>query len=333
MRSANSPSRLVRPAVAAGSHPIETTHYVICTPPILLLHDVVRQLIENRVPGAVIHSKPRKGKTRAIKYLIKQLPQTFGIQIPILYALCKEYRIPSEGRFLGDLLHSLGHSMWESGKASAKQHRLVEHLASKVDQSNQDRLILFLDEAQKLHEDHYNWLIDIYNELDQRDIALTVLLVGQDELMQQLTAFEQAHKTQILGRFMVHRFEFRGLTSREDIKRCLEAYDEIDFPSESGWSYTSYFFPAAFQHGFRINSCAQDLWQAFKETKENYCLPGPLDVGMQYFCRTVEYIMKDNTTFGVQPTLSRKMWKEAIEMSGFVAADRYSQNQEHDEPD
>lgn len=318
---------IVRPPVTPGSHPIETTRYTIPTPPIATVQKEVKTWIENRVPGAIIYSKPRTGKTRMIMFLSRQLPVAFGTTLPIAYILCKEYKVASEGVFFGDLLESLGHALWSSGKASAKRHRLIQYLRQKVEQTNQDRLILFLDEAQKLHEPQYDWLIDIYNELDRCNIAVTMLLVGQeDELLAQRNAFHATRKTQILGRFMIHECRLRGLTSQQDIESCLAAYEGIEFPSESGWSLASYFFPSAYQHAFKLSGSAADLWQAFKATKEAYCLPGPLEVGMQYFCRSVEQVMKNNATLDdVQPTLSLRMWKEAVENSGFVAADRYSQ--------
>lgn len=325
------PTQPVRPNVAPGSHPIETARYVIPTPPIEEFLKTVRGWIENRVTGGAIYGNPRYGKTRAIRFLCKLLPETFGPELQIMNMLCREYRIASEGTFFEDLLRAAGHSMWASGKPSAKRHRLTEYLVQKVQQSNQNRLLLFLDEAQKLSEPQYNWLIDVYNELDQREVALTILLVGQHQLLHQCTAFQEAQMTQILGRFMVHQFQFRGLTNLKDIKSCLAAYDELEFPPESGWSFTSYFFPTAYQMGFRLKDSASDLWQAFKKTKEDFCLPGTLEIPMQYFCRTVESVLKNQSTYEVTPALSLNVWKDSVTSSGYVAADRYSEENKDDQ--
>src|ERR1051326_3914776 len=194
------PSQLIRPSVAPGSHPVETTQYVIPTPPIQSLNLTVTHWINNRVPGAVIYNRPRTGKTRAIRFLNQLLPETFGPHLQIINILCREYRIASEGTFFEDLLRASGHTMWSSGKTSAKRHRLNQYLSERVQRSNQNRLVFFLDEAQKLHEPQYNWLIDLYNELDQRDVAPIILLVGQDDLLNQCNTFQQTQKTQILDR-------------------------------------------------------------------------------------------------------------------------------------
>lgn len=171
-----SPPTNIRPNVPFGSHPIDTTRYLLPTPSIDKLYKAVLQWIENRVPGGIIYGKPRFGKTRAIQYLTRLLTHKFGANLPIMILLCRDYRIPSETTFFEDLLRTAGHTLYRSGKAAAKRDRLIEYLTEKVEFSSQNRLILFIDEAQKLHEHHYKWLIDLHNELDARDVAMIVLL-------------------------------------------------------------------------------------------------------------------------------------------------------------
>ena len=67
---------IVRPPVTPGSHPIETTRYTIPTPPIATVQKEVKTWIENRVPGAIIYSKPRTGKTRMIMFLFKTVARS-----------------------------------------------------------------------------------------------------------------------------------------------------------------------------------------------------------------------------------------------------------------
>jgi hypothetical protein len=320
----SSPS-YIRPNVPAGSHPIETTRYLLPTASIDSSYNAVLQWIENRVPGAIIYGKPRFGKTRGIHYLTRLLAKEFGNNLPIMTLLCRDYRIASETIFFEDLLRTAGHALFRSGKATAKRDRLIEYLAEKVEFSSQNRLILFIDEAQKLHEQHYKWLIDIHNELDARDVAMIVLLVGQDEIIHQFSAFQQTQKTQIIGRFMVHQLQFHGLRGATQIRRCLEAYDvDSEYPEGSGWSFTRYFYPAAFNSGFRLKSYAASLWEAFRLTKDECGVPGKREIPMQYFCRTVEFALrKYGTLEEVSREISLEMWKDAIRVSGYIDAERF----------
>jgi AAA domain len=280
--------------------------------------------IENRIPGGCVYSPPRTGKTRAIRFARAQLKEFFG-GVPILTMLCKDLNRASEQHFLQQLLRAVGHSLWETGSTTVKLHRLIEYLSALVEESGQPRLIWFFDEAQNLHEPEYNSLINIYNELDARDIVPIFILVGQHQLVGQLNTFETSGKTQILGRFMTQQFNFRGLTSHKDIASCLQAYDEAtEFPLGSGVSFTSFFFSEAYRlSGFRLRTYAHDLWQAFQQLKDELGLPSKQEIPMQYFCRTVEYILKTRRTFDVAPTISPRIWKEAVRASGFVGAKRY----------
>jgi hypothetical protein len=314
----------IRPDVPAGSHPIETTRYILPTPSIDSSYSAVLKWIENRAPGGMIYGKPRFGKTRAIQYLSRLLAEKFGDKLPVITLLCRDYRVPSESTFFQDLLRAAGHALHSSGRAPAKRDRLIEYLSEKVEFSSQNRLILFIDEAQKLHEQQYKWLIDLHNELDERDIAAFVLLVGQDELSHQYSAFQQTLKTQIIGRFMVHQLQFHGLKGSREIKKCLRAYDEdSEHPEASGWSFTRYFYPAAFNSGFRLASYADSLWEAFRLMKDECGLPGNREIPMQYFCRTVEFVLRRYGTHeDVSSEISILMWKEAIKASGYIDADR-----------
>jgi len=265
------------------------------------------------------------GKTRGIQYLSKLLLEQFGDTLPIIQLLCRDYRVPSESTFFQDLLRAAGHTLYKTGRAPAKRDRLIEYLAEVVEISEQNRLVLFIDEAQKLHEQHYKWLIDLHNELDAHGFAVIVLLVGQDELAHQCSAFQQTQKTQIIGRFMVHQLRFHGLNKVSDLKNCLTAYDDdSEFPDGSGWSFTRYFYPSVYDSGFRLTSFADTLWEAFRLIKDECGVPGSREIPMQYFCRTVEYLLRRyGTQEDVSAAISTTMCKEAIKASGYTDAERY----------
>lgn len=316
-------SQVIRPQVAPGSHPIETGRYIISTRAITLFFDTLREWIENHAPGGCVDSPPRHGKTWAIRFVSSLLKDHFG-SIPIVTTLVRELHHPSDQNFLGQLLESVKHNLWNSGNANAKMHRLIEYLVAQVEESGQHRLIWFLDEAQFLHEPEYNTLINIHNELDARGITPIFILVGQPDLLGQIETFKTTGKSQILGRFMVQQFHFHGLTSSDDVALALTAYDEIEFPEGSGVSFTSYFFPDAYQlTDFRLKTYARDLWQAFQQIREESGIAVRQELPMQYFCLTVNHVLKTRQTSKLSPTISAVMWKEAIRASGYINAQRY----------
>jgi hypothetical protein len=312
-----------RPFIPKGSHPIETGRYLLATNEIIRLHQTVSRWIENRAPGGIIYGRPRLGKTRAINYLMHDLPSEFGKQMPIFHMCCRQYKNPNESSFFEDILKDIGHALPSTGKANQKRDRVLRFLLECGEASGQHRIVLFIDDAQRLFEIQYGWLMDIYNELDRAGISLTVILVGQTELIHQRSAFLQAKKAQIIGRFMVHEYKFTGIKSIHDIRACLIGYDSIsEFPQDSGWSFVRYFFPEAFETGFRLENCAEDILHAFAALRQEEGLLKAIEIPMQYFTLTVEYVLR---RFGVNGDFTSSItvnhWKEAILNSGYIQAE------------
>lgn len=316
-----------RPFVSKGSHPIETGRYLLATNEIIQLHQKVKTWIENRSPGGIIHGRPRLGKTRAINYLMHDLPTEFNKQMPIFHMCCRQYKNPNEGHFFEDILKDIGHALPANGKANQKRDRVLRFLMECGESSGQHRIVLFIDDAQRLFEIQYGWLMDIYNELDRAGISLTVILVGQTELIHQRSAFIQAKKAQIIGRFMVHEYKFTGVKNIHDIRACLTGYDSVsEFPVNSGWSFVRYFFPDAFDSGFRLENCAEDILHAFTALRQEEGLLKPVEIPMQYLTLTVEYALR---RFGANgndvDTLTINHWKEAVMNSGYIQAEIFQE--------
>lgn len=317
----------VRPIIAYGSHPVDTGRYVIATPPICALYEQVKRWICNRAPGGMIHGKQRFGKTRAIKYIMDQLPADIAPRIPIFLVIARDYQRPSEGTFFQDILRAVEHA-FTGGKPADKRNRVLEFFHERAIAGWRNRLVVIIDEAQKLHEMHYRWLVDLHNELeDRRGVSTTWILVGQHELVHQRDVFVASKKTQIIGRFFVHRFQFHGLRSLDDVKDCLTCYDDPDlteYPLNSGWSYSRYYFPAAYANGWRLEHQADVLWETFNKVRIEHKLPGKGEIPMQYLAHTVEYALrKCGTLDEIAEPISVAVWREAIMESGYHDAARY----------
>lgn len=317
---------VTRPKVSEGCHPIETTEYLIGTRVIQDLFETLCKWINSRATGGIVHGPPRNGKSDALKYVKGLLKQRFGVELPVFSFPCRFHTHASEVTFFEELLRAFGHRMVVKGNAAAKRHRLLEFIYEKANAKTHNRIILFIDEAQLLYEQHYKWLIDLHNELSELNVTLIVILVGQHQLLHQCSGFIEGSQDQIVGRFMAHRFEFKGLRGISDVKVCLKGYDEVsEHPAGSGWSYSRYFFPAAFASGWRMASSAGALWEAFRQIREETALPPMSNLPMMYFCRTAEAAM---TRFGTledeAPILSIAAWKEAIRDSGYIDAQSYT---------
>lgn len=315
-----------RPALPKGSHPIETGKYDIPTNEINKLYERVKDSIENRLPGTVVHGRPRLGKTRAIAYLMKALPMDFE-KLPMYSLLCREHSKPNEDVFFTEILKDINHGFYSSRNPLIKRERLIKYLVEQADAAGQNRAVFFLDDAQRLHEIQYGWLMDISNELDRYGINLTVFLVGQNELLNQRSVFFEEEKYQIIGRFMVEPYRFYGVRTREDLKECLYCYDEGAFyPHDSDWSFTRYYFPEAYdcEEGFRFSKYADQLFDVFVSLRQEAGISKSFEIPMQYITRTIEYALKRFGCDGNNVSeMNTSLWKKAIRSSGYIEAEIY----------
>ncbi|MHA4069065.1 AAA family ATPase [Bacillus cereus] len=318
-------SDTLRPFIPKGTHPVETGKYLISTNEIDRMYQTVLQWIENRMPGAIIYGRPRLGKTRAITYLMNCLPQDFGKNMPIYHVRCRRYKQPNENSFFEDLLLAVGHSSAIQGKANVKRMRLLRFLVERADSSSINKVVFFIDDAQRLVEMHYDWLMDLFNELEQYGITLTTILVGQKELVYQRSAFISGEKFQIVGRFMSQEYQFKGIKTLTDLKICLTGYDDYcEYPIDSKWSFTRYFFTDSFIRGYRLHHSAEELYQVFIDLRREHGLSQKVEIPMQYITLTIEYALKKFGSNGLDLTRIEKVqWEESIKNSGYIQSELY----------
>ncbi|WHZ60076.1 ATP-binding protein [Metabacillus hrfriensis] len=211
-----------RPNLPPLTHPIYTGQYLLGTNEIYKMHQQVYKWIFCRSPGGIIYGTQRIGKTRAIRYLQQVLPEQFGSDLEIFFFMSHYYSRPHDHVFYDDMLRNVLHTLDTSDvKPSRKRERLMAHLIEKGKACKQRRVIMLIDDAQRLEHEHYEWLMDMYNVLDANNVVLSVILIGQTELLNQKNTFIRDGKSQIVGRFMAHEHKVSGLRTVEDFKVSL----------------------------------------------------------------------------------------------------------------
>ena len=194
----------------------------------------------------------------------------------------------SEALFFGMLLEAARHGRPDSGTALQRRLRLYHKLAELVERSAGNKLIVFVDEAQRLELEHYEWLRDVQDELERRGMRMFTFLVGQPGIPNRKSSFRQSVDTsQIVSRFMVDELRFDGFRAADDLKMSLAAYDTSTFPDGSDWPYTRYFLQRAFDTGFRLEKQHVVLWEAFDAAHRRARFDFTMEVPM---IRIVNYV-------------------------------------------
>lgn len=303
------------------NHPALTRQYKIPTASILEFMDVITEWINNCKPGGIVMGQQRHGKSSAIEYITKNLASELGRPVSVFSFECIKHQKESENRFFEDMLIKIKHKATSTGSPSKKRARLVEYIIEKT-QAEKGYLVIIMDEAQKMKVEYYESLADLYNEIVSAGFTPLFILVGQPELINMKSSLRSAGKSQIIGRFMLSEHHFHGLTDLDAIKGATQAYDtQTEYPEKSGCSYSRYFFPEAYEHGWRLSGEAERIKRGFDNARIKHQLNISSDIPMQYFCSSVENFFRrfhdqDNPEFQGTDAI----WNELIHDSGYHVA-------------
>jgi hypothetical protein len=277
-------------SIAWEMHPVVRRRYTLATPMVMSVMGAAVTWIKNGITGGIIEGNPRLGKTKLRRYLMNIIPNEIP-RVLVFSLIARRYAVPSERVFFGDLLKAVGHRMHMEGTAPQRRDRLTESVVRLVKRSGQTRVVLIVDQAHNLQTIQYEWLIDFFDEINEAGVELFVLLVGQRELSAISDDLKRSGKTQIVGRFMVGRAEFFGITTHNELKECLACYDDkTAYPEGTAWSFTRYFFKEAFPTGWRLSSLSGILWKLFSENRAPYS-SGRVEIPMQNFVMVVDRIL------------------------------------------
>lgn len=303
------------------NHPVLTGKYKIPTASILEFMDAIVEWINNRYPGGIVIGLQRYGKSSAIEYIKNNLQTQLGRPVDVFSFECKKHQRPNENRYFEDMLLQIKHKLPSSGSASKKCARLVEYIIEKT-HSDEGNLVIILDDAQKMDMSYYEYLADLYNDFILAGFYPLFVLVGQPELINMRSSLKLAKKGQIIGRFMLCEHFFHGLTNLQSVNAALQAYDgQTEYPENSSCSFSNFFFPEAFDAGWRLSQEAERIKNCFDTCRIENNLTMNDDIPMQYFCTAIEnffrkYHVKDDPEFKG----TNVIWKQLIEKSGYLAA-------------
>jgi type II secretory pathway predicted ATPase ExeA len=306
--------------IVYDAHPVVQQSYVVPTVSIDTAFAQIMRCIKHRVPGAMLVGQSRVGKTRCVGYISQTLHETIR-KVNVLTFLVEKKKQPVESAFFENLLVAVGHKEPHRGNNSIKRQRLYASLVERAVASGSNQLVVFADEAHRLEALEYEWLWDVHDRLESQHIRMITFLVGNHKLLNQRSAFRQAGETPIIARFMVEEIPFHGIRNVREAATCMAAYDAAEFPAGSGWTYTRFFFPLAYETGMRLVKQARALSDAFDSAHKNAGFRHKLEIPMTYFTRAIEWVFENQSANDAASfVLTEAIWDEAVKMSGYVNA-------------
>lgn len=263
--------------------------------------------------GGIVTGRPRLGKTSAARWAIKQLPKTLGFDVPWTEISFRTHVSTSERGFFRYLLRRADHD-YKSGTAGDLRDRLTELLISRASQAGSMMYILFIDEAQAMDDIHYEFLLNISNEMDSAKCRLFCLLAGQNELLKKKAELMGKDKEQIVARFMLRSFEFRGLCSEAEIAFCLEGFNNLVWPQNAATRLPQIYVSQLCAQGFRLQDLSQEFFARFQEKWERQT---QVIVPMWYLTRAMLFYLAEQQK-SRKEIFDKRLLDQSVEQSGFA---------------
>lgn len=200
--------------------------FQVNTPVVSDLAITISDWIEAGLQGAIVYGEPRLGKTAGVKWALKQIPFLLGCEVHHYMVPMRHSTSGTEGQFFEYLLKASSHRYPSSGNTTVKRCRYTDLLCGSASQSPMKKVVVAFDEAQTLQNQHYDWMLDVSNEMAAKGFGLFFLQVGQTELHERIKQFGDAKKNQIVTRFMSDSMKFRGLNSPGEVQEVLSNLNE-----------------------------------------------------------------------------------------------------------
>ena len=308
-----------------ADHPLmlATGGYALPTPPIVAALTQIISSIMAGTPGIAWVAVPRFGKTTAIRLIKEKILDTLN-GTPVVVHVARRHAKADEAQFYRELLEASEMAVPPGRAAADRFDRLWKGWWSRVLTRRSKRIVLIIDEAQKLKEPEYSWLIDVANILAEKRISLFVVLFGQPELLSLRQTFFQVGRMDVLGRFMVQVHTFEGIKNVEQLAEVMLALDDevlSEYPQGSGCACTQFFAPRAFAAGWRLHDHAIALWGEFQRCAMDagQDLTGnPMQVAMAWVRIALVHVLQQIMLVDDQKLiLPEDLWRNAAECSGY----------------
>lgn len=273
--------------VIFDNHPLITKDYQIITPVIEAIYSIVRDRVWMRSTGTVMYGDPRFGKSICAeiikKLLIAEFPNLFIIKFT-----AETNRKVEAGIFI-DILQAEGLMFPKSSRFKDLQRQLITHIQSKLTEKSANQFVLMVDEMHKLNTNELDILSTIHNRLDSLHVRMTTIGFAQSEILNTITGLKTTSQKYLIARFLNEPIPFDGCANQSNLEIILDAYDVVlTYPENSDCSFTRFFFPFAFENGFRMKTYVKPIWKALQDASER---SESQTIPMLYLCKTIEYLL------------------------------------------
>ena len=300
-----------------NTHPVRTRVFFIPTPETERVCQTIIDTIYRCASCCGFFAYSRYGKSAMARYAESTVREVLP-DVPILRWIAQKTDGWDESTFYKHLLKT---TMKHEAQPREPYKQLLRNgWLGAAREAESTQLVIMCDEVQRVDEAAFDLLLDMTNALEDRRVKTTFIYFAGPNIEKTRSELQGNRRADILQRFLSRCSRFEGISSKEVLETIMRTYDVLQYPPDSGWTFTRFFLPLAFAAGFRLSSCAGQCWDAFVAAARK--LPRtsdtqPFEIGMEQVCDAIQIVLlhsKDSNDF----EMDRRIWISAVNQSTYA---------------
>jgi len=291
----------------------------IATRPIEFLADAILLALEDGYRGIQIHGRSGDGKTYASEYLSTH-PQWLPSPAPTCWITMPRRTHSSDTVFYNIIQQSMQLAHHPRSSAIDRLTQIVDRIASECQCADSRRYVLFIDEAQRLSADDYDFLANIDDAVHLDGYRIFCVFINQSDdsrhFRKQMRRKLDEIPPQAVRRFFMAEHTFRGLLGVSEFAHALGRYSALE---HEGVPFAAHFAPPAYEAGWRLENEAPLFVAALGELRIEKKLSGASDLPMAIFEPAVRRLLvRVAPAKGAFTQFTRDEVRDALVAAGYL---------------
>ncbi|WP_313413536.1 AAA family ATPase [Stenotrophomonas sp.] len=285
--------------LASTPHPLLIPDgYQINTKPTERLANFVRRNIFEGHHGCSAYGGGGVGKTTAIAYLtdnasrwlIDADKRPMGVAMRMVMASGIRRTDRAFWSTMNDRMGIGTSGRISSADGMAKLRNLI---GSRCGQAGVNRMVLFIDNAQRITEAEYEYLEDLDSMVLEDRLSLFLVLVRQSDAEGIDVGDDWRDRaSHSIRRWFMATAPFGPLMGLDEVRHALGAYDSSWWPTPD-MPFSRYFAKEAFDKGWRLSAEAPLIWEVASEMRKKGKLPESASWPMATFTLMVRHLLHE----------------------------------------
>jgi hypothetical protein len=270
---------------AEGHDPQYLPSTVLWTPEIEKKVATSIEWIVSDMRGGLLKGLPLVGKSHFLIYAKQVIPPLLGGAVSIQHWSFLSYAGGGADEVLRLLMLQSGCRAVNARSPATLHIRLIDHLAERADAVGATRIVMLVDELQRLPAELYPVLMSVTSTLETGRFRPCVISMAQIEMQDQVDDFHEQAKLQVIGRFFAGVETFEALS----VEDAIETMKNLE---GGNGHFTSRWLPHLHERGWSLEKLGPPLRESMKRLQTEMGLSRPLLLPFNYLRPAMKFMFR-----------------------------------------